>query len=388
MPTHLQALQAFADTVQNPDLPRLETLLSCFNLFEAVGAVRHELRHSDFLAFLLDPSRTHGLGAAFLHRFLKAALDFDGIDFGRAYVLREWHHIDILIVDEASRFAVIIENKIGTGEHSDQLNRYREVSQSHFPGYQILGLYLTPDGDNSSSPEDYWAVSYSLVCEVIEQTARDTQATTDAEVVIALEHYAQLLRRHVLSDSDIAILCRSIYQKHKQALDTIIKHIPDQPVLIGEYVKLLLKQENGTLNPGGSGKNYITFSLHEWQNSPRHGGEFGDNICWLLFFCFSNEPDKLSLELQICPGDKDERHKHLKMAQDYHFTGYRTVLRRQYSPISSVLFLSKSDYDKTQEEIESLISEKWAEYLRYELPRIVNAVRKEKWLWELPQNTP
>ena len=121
MSTQLQALQAFTDTVQNPDLPRLETLLSRFNLFEAVGAVRHELRHSDFLAFLLDPSRTHGLGPAFLHRFLEAALDLDSVDFGRAYVLREWHHSDILIVDEASRFAVIIENKIGTGEHSDQV---------------------------------------------------------------------------------------------------------------------------------------------------------------------------------------------------------------------------------------------------------------------------
>jgi hypothetical protein len=385
MPTQLQALKAFADTEQNPDLLSLESLLKRFNLFEAVGAVRHELRHSDFLAFLLDPSRNHGLGAAFLHRFLQAALALDGIDLSRSYVTREWHNVDILIVDDASRLAVIIENKIGTGEHSDQLNRYRKTFQSHFPGYQAFGLYLTPNGDESSSPDYYRAVSYSLVREVIEQTAQDNRPMLDAEVVMALEHYTQMLRRHIVSDSDVAKLCRSIYKQHKQALDLIFEHRPNQQPLIGEYVKALIGRENNTLNPGGSGKGYITFSLHEWQNSPRHGGAPGNNINWLFFFCFKNEPDKLSLELQIGPGgSEDERHKHLKMAQDYHFTGYRTGIKRLYSPISSVLFLSRNDYENSQEQIETLISEKWEAYLRDELPRIVNAVRKEKWLWELP----
>lgn len=42
--------------VDNPKLERLESLLAQFNVFEAIGAVKHELRHSDFLAFLLDPS--------------------------------------------------------------------------------------------------------------------------------------------------------------------------------------------------------------------------------------------------------------------------------------------------------------------------------------------
>ena len=51
-PTDRQVLEAFL--VENPDLERLELLLDEFNLFEAVGVVRQELRHSDFLGFLLD----------------------------------------------------------------------------------------------------------------------------------------------------------------------------------------------------------------------------------------------------------------------------------------------------------------------------------------------
>jgi hypothetical protein len=52
----LTALEALV--VDNPDLERLETLLGQFNIFEALDAVRQERRHSDFLAYLLDPSGT------------------------------------------------------------------------------------------------------------------------------------------------------------------------------------------------------------------------------------------------------------------------------------------------------------------------------------------
>ena len=45
-----RALEAFL--VGNRDLERLEALLDRFNAFEAMGVVRQELRHSDFLAFL------------------------------------------------------------------------------------------------------------------------------------------------------------------------------------------------------------------------------------------------------------------------------------------------------------------------------------------------
>jgi len=56
----LQVLEALV--VNNPDLERLEALLEQFNIFEALGMVRQELRHSDFLAFLCNPSAPHGVG--------------------------------------------------------------------------------------------------------------------------------------------------------------------------------------------------------------------------------------------------------------------------------------------------------------------------------------
>lgn len=46
--------------VDNPELEQLETSLDQFNVFEALGAVRQELRHSCFLAFYLIPKKTMG----------------------------------------------------------------------------------------------------------------------------------------------------------------------------------------------------------------------------------------------------------------------------------------------------------------------------------------
>jgi hypothetical protein len=47
----------------DPDFDSIHRRMLLFNVFEAVGAVRAELRHSNFLAYLLSPSRPHGLGS-------------------------------------------------------------------------------------------------------------------------------------------------------------------------------------------------------------------------------------------------------------------------------------------------------------------------------------
>src|SRR5437016_3899769 len=105
------ALEAFV--VDNPELEHLEALLKQFNIFEAIGTVRQELRHSDFLAFLLNPQENHGLGDVFLKRLLQKILvatqdaivpitpiDLDVWSLDHILVLREWQNIDILLLDE------------------------------------------------------------------------------------------------------------------------------------------------------------------------------------------------------------------------------------------------------------------------------------------------
>ena len=129
--------------IDNPDLSLLESKLSSFNIFEAVGMTRQEIRHSYFLSFLLNPSESHYFGDLFLKKFLISsllsfknppfsAISIDVANLEDAEVKREYKNIDILIYSSSEKIVVAIENKVDSSEHSDQLNKYREIIESDF----------------------------------------------------------------------------------------------------------------------------------------------------------------------------------------------------------------------------------------------------------------
>jgi hypothetical protein len=241
-------LEAFV--VDNPDLEQLESLLAEFNIFEAIGAVRQELRHSDFLAFLLNPAENHGLGDIFLKKFLMrvlndadnppfSAIEIDVVDLKEAEVRREWLNVDILIQDPTNRLVCAIENKIDTTEHSNQLRRYREIVSREFAGYRALFIYLTPDGDESSD-ETYLTFSYTQLVQLVELICQTYKSILGPDVYTLMIHYLKMLRRHIVSDSEIAELCQKIYQKHQKALDLIFEHRPDLQSKLAETLKEMI----------------------------------------------------------------------------------------------------------------------------------------------------
>jgi hypothetical protein len=207
-----QALAAFV--VDNADLDALEAQLEQFNLFEALGVVRRELTHSNVLAFLIDPSQNHGLDDALARKLLQRALllhpkadapvspiDLDLWPLAGLRVRREWRDIDLLLVDEARRLVVAIENKIDSREHSDQLRRYRGIVEEHFPGFRRLFLYLTPDG-NAPSDDAYLAVGYRVVADAVEAVAASSGEgrRRGGRVDGALRPHAQEVRRGRFGD--------------------------------------------------------------------------------------------------------------------------------------------------------------------------------------------
>ena len=149
------------------DLERLEDLLAEPNILEALGAVRSELRHSSFLAYLLDPSENHGLGDVFLRRFLLRSLaigsqegaeigpiEIGTMDFGGAAVWRERDNVDVLVKSEANKFCLLIENKTFFEEHSNQLTRYRLEQTNEHKDCRFVFVFPTIDRDQPS--DDYY----------------------------------------------------------------------------------------------------------------------------------------------------------------------------------------------------------------------------------------
>lgn len=384
-----QALEAFV--VENADLETLEALVEQFNIFEAVGVIRQELRHSDFLAFLLDPRQNHNLGDAFVQRLLQKILaaarhlapplspvHLDSWDLGRLTIRREWQNIDILLSDPVNRLVVVIENKIDSGEHSGQLGRYLRVVNEEYPSseWRHLAVYLTPDGAEPSEA-GYLPADYGLVADAAEAVASSREPSLDPAVHQLMLHYARMLRRHIVTDSEIADLCRRIYQKHQRALDLIFEHRPDRLAEV-QVVLLDLVQSRDDLILDTASKQVVRFGHADWEDSPR--GEGWTRSGRLVLFEFDSYPDHLDLTLYVGPGPAEVRQRLIDLATA-HQPPYRVSKRKatenqKWKLIYSRRLLRREDYDDaTRVEIEARIREQWEQFVNQEFASLVAPIR-------------
>lgn len=203
-----------------------------FNLFEALSIAKQEIRHSRFLAYLLDPRENHGLGDRFLRRLLLAAsaenrylpvtrLALSIQDLSDALVYCERDHFDIAIELPKLGLFFVIENKVDASESADQLITYRERAQQRHPEYSFMGCFLTPDGYDGEDPT--WGVlSYSAIAAEIRNIL--TESTPPADISLTLNHYIDLIERKIVTSQALIDACREIYRAHKVALDLIIEH--------------------------------------------------------------------------------------------------------------------------------------------------------------------
>lgn len=377
-------LEAFL--IENPELERLEQLLGEFNLFEAAGVVRQELRHSDFLGFLLDPQQTHGLGDSFLTLFLRrvvqdsnpddlpfSAIDVTLWDLSDTEVRREWRNVDLLIVNRTHKFVIVVENKVGTGEHSNQLQRYRELVEREFRGWRFGGLFLTPDGDQPSDPA-FAPVSYELVQKAV-ATLIDGRSAISEEVRTAIRHYDQLLQRHVVSDSEIAELCRRIYHRHQRALDLIFEHKPDRIALAQEFIASLVEDDSGLVLDQAA-KSYVRFTPVEWDTEAlRQGAGWSSSGRMLLFETF-HDYRGIAFRLLLGPGPIDARQHLLQSAvESPSFHPSSGALNRKWNYLLSArVILSVADLDELDEDaLYDRVRAFWTSFRSERLPLLVAA---------------
>jgi len=120
-----------------------EVSISSFNIFSILRKSNDEVNlHSKFIYELLNPNGSHKQGRVFLDIFLREI----GIEFYAIEIFREKFNIDILI--KSKKEVIILENKIETTDHSQQLSSYLKTMQ--YQGYKdenIYIVYLTLFGD-------------------------------------------------------------------------------------------------------------------------------------------------------------------------------------------------------------------------------------------------
>ncbi len=236
----IQALERFV--AENDELLALEARFGRFNAFEALDIARREIQHSNFLAWLLRPEESHGQGDLFLksmlmdllrrareqeRQFPVNAIHLEDTDLRGTEVHREWprrstDRIDLLIVCQHPRIVVVIENKVDSDEHTNQLARYETVVRERFPGHKPLFVLLSPAGEEASD-EDWVAYSYADVHRVFARLRRQSSGSMGADVAVFLEHYLSLIGSRFVQDMELDELCQKIYRNHKRALDVIFE---------------------------------------------------------------------------------------------------------------------------------------------------------------------
>ncbi len=376
------ALEQFV--IDNREFERLEDLLSEVNLFEAIGAVRTELRHSDFLAFLLDPSRNHGLKDIFLKRLIQHALsmarnnqspvspvDLDIWDLGDTKVWRERNNIDIFIANDRLKFAVVIENKIGTGEHSQQLERYRNLITQQYPECRIVFMYLTLAGDEPSDP-DYIGVSYSTVNGILENIMESRGATLGQDMIVLLRHYTGMLRRNFMEESELILLAKSLYEKHRTALDFIFEHRPDVLSDIHDHLTRRIDSQSELVRDHCS-KTLLYFLPKEWGEVAVLNGHSG----WtpterMLLFEFRNESWRLQCALIIGPGNQEMRKQLFEHAiSKPSMFKCRSSMGQMWHQIWRKNILSRKDIEEGEMESHvEKIDRFWDQFIRKDMPEI------------------
>lgn len=306
------------------ELHKIESLVSNFNIFETIGIEKNENRHSNILAWLLNPKSNHNLGDLFLRYFLKdlflkndidsnidffeiALMDFDDIEIIREYIIGKRNRIDILIKSEQNNLLVIIENKIDSTEGQNQLKTYFELINSEFPKKykKKLFVYLTKDGSPPSNGNNWYTYAYHSILQILEKILNDRKESIPESVFSFVNQYKTILRRYIVDDSEIKKLCENIYKKHQKALDLIFQYKPDIHFDIQEkIIEIINGKENLILD--FSTKTAIRFTTRKLDGIIPQIGEGWTTSKRILLFEFKNftNADK-SIYLIIGPSEND-----------------------------------------------------------------------------------
>lgn len=223
--------------LKDEDFDKLDLGLKNPNIFQILSISKNEIRHSNFLSWLLDPNQSHKLGDIFLKRFLREVFssekfdnidqaDVEGLNFSDVEVLREWKNIDILI--KLSDIVVCIENKVLSKEHTNQLKRYKNIVENEFPKQQKIFVFLTPDGyESEDENETYQSVSYEFIVNTLERVISLYGESMNSQVKNYTKDYITIIKRELMGTDKLTELSKKIYSNHKELFDFIYDHKPD-----------------------------------------------------------------------------------------------------------------------------------------------------------------
>ena len=161
------------------------------------GVDKFEIRHSNVLKWILEPKGDEAIDYLPIRNLLQLIQEknsyyefFNSVDLtiariDKVIIQREKYNIDMLITLKINNedYAIVIENKLESSIHDNQLKVYKDKVQEIYPNYKNLYVFLYPGNNTAQEKEanenQYIPITYQdiynrILKEVSELTSNST----------------------------------------------------------------------------------------------------------------------------------------------------------------------------------------------------------------------
>jgi len=242
-----QLLTLLEDSIE---FAKLNNHFKRFNPFKILSVDQFEIRHSNFLVWMLNPKANHNLGDFFLKKLLAKAfvhpnnledanklapfnpLDMVNLNFQDVTVHKELmtsisQRIDILVVSESNKTVILMENKFWSKESRNQLKNYLSFVKSEYAEYKVLPIFLTMLEDPPSE-SDYLMLTYRDILSILKDYVVLNEAFMNDEVYSFISYYIEVLADQLEENDDLNKSALSIYQDNKDAVDLLYTSVHEK----------------------------------------------------------------------------------------------------------------------------------------------------------------
>ncbi|MBL7954578.1 MAG: PD-(D/E)XK nuclease family protein [Flavobacteriales bacterium] len=259
---------------------KLERTIGRFNVFDVLRSSDHELRHSNMLAWLLDPTENHGFGELFLRRWMMLVLHdadrpevidpvmVDTKPFKQVRVVREWSRLDVLVeitLANDLQWVIGIENKVNSRQGNDQLLKYRAEVEREYPDAKRVLLFLTRHAEQPNDKE-YIPTTYQTVQQALETCLGHASGELQEGPGYLIHQYNTLLKERFIDNDEAITLAKEIYKAHGTALDYLFSQRPDRTKEVTDLLKhrLIEEDKKGELVFVHATKGLLTYVPKAW----------------------------------------------------------------------------------------------------------------------------
>ena len=349
-----------------------------FNIFEITGLGNQEIKHSNTLAWLFGDNE-HELKYQILERFLKFTLKNSNntsesyenlekylkIQEKNIRVFRESDNIDLLVIDENSKFIITIENKVEADEGEEQLLNYRKFIDDKYKDFKRIYIFLTKDGrlPKDKSEQSQWLIAtYKMAGDSIERSLKNNNSSQKANII--LSSYVDLLKRkNIMNNEKLQNLCEQIWNKYEKELQILINYKKTKIDKLYDFIINTLKNNDMPLYTKYSIKTKSTENMYKfiYNKTPevaREHDEYAinlgiekyDNYIWFGYYsdadCKNNEKLK-NLYKIIFPNQKFQRTKTIEKFNIANLN--KNDLESKFKNISETILAKIKEFDNKVE---------------------------------------